>query len=235
MFTTINSTPIRAALATATTAAAAACLVAGSALPASAHASAVGASISDGQVLSPSAAARTFTVRFNESVSANAGSMAVRSATGTVMSGAASGSSAISVRTKSGLKPGRYALEYSVTSQDGHPVSRAIGFAVGVGTPAAAAKAVSMSSGSPRVTISGGRVGQRTIKVAMPAGGTGGEVRLTCQSRDKVRAPFIWQLSASGSATGYLPMSCTYSVSVTVDRAFPRFPSTYTGSVGIGA
>lgn len=219
-------------LAATTSAVAATCLVAGTAIPASAHASVIGANISDGQVLSATASARVFTVRFDEAVEAGAGSMRVRSATGRIMSGAAAGSSSLSVRTLGALPRGRYALEYSVISQDEHPVTRAIGFGVGVTTPSSSPKSLSMPGG-PSASISGTRVGQRSIQVSMPSDGMGGEVRLTCQDTSKVRAPFVWQLSRSGRASGYLPVACTYTVSVTVERSFPRGPLMSTGSVRI--
>lgn len=222
----------------------AAALVLAAASPAGAHANIDGQSVRDGEVRAAKGTPSMFSVSFDQAVSAGASSMALRSANGSIVSGAArltsSGwSSTVSVTSRTALPKGRYALEFSVVSADGHPVTRAIGFGVGVSTPSATPRSLSMHGGGD-ATISGARVGQRTIRVNMPAGSTGGQVKLTCQRSGgaaKVRAPFIWDLGPSrggvATASGYLPVACTYTVAVTAERSFPLFPVTWSGSVPI--
>lgn len=216
--------------------------------PASAHASVLDIDPNDGAVLDRSSAPTSVSVTFDEVVSITSSSLRVRNASGGVLTGAASRTilsggeedhSRVSARTRRALPAGRFALEFSVTSQDGHQIARAFGFGVEVSTPASQRKRIRLASSSsgaaPRVVISGTRVGARAIRVRMPAGTTGGQVQLTCNREGdapaKVSAPFVWRLGATSdgvaTARGYLPTPCRYTVTLTLDRPFPADPSSW--------
>lgn len=216
--------------------------------PAVAHASVLDVSPSDGARLTRTSATTLASVTFDEVVETSSSGLRVRSATGavltagarrTIISGEDEDRSRVSARTRSSLPAGRYALEYSIVSADGHRLTRAFGFAVSAGTPASSTATVPMarssSGAAPRVTISGTRVGARSIRVRMPSGTRGGQVQLTCtrsgSTPARVSAPFIWRLGATSggyaTARGYLPTPCRYTVSVTVERPFPGDPSAW--------
>jgi hypothetical protein len=152
----------------------------------------------------------------------------------------------VSARSKTALPKGRYALEYSVLSQDGHVVTGAIGFGVGVTTSPSRPSSVAMkttlaSQPAPKVVISRAQVGLRSIKVTLPAGTTGGTVKLTCQrvggAAPKVSAPFSWALGkisgGTATATGFIPTPCRYTVLVILNRPFPQYSSSWTTTTGL--
>jgi hypothetical protein len=113
--------------------------------------------------------------------------------------------------------------------------------AAGDGSGAGAAVPLELAAvdpgGAPLVAaLSGTTTGARSVGVPVPAGVTGGEVRLTCRRAPgervaKVRAPFVWKLAAPqdgmATASGYLPVPCTYTVRITLERPFPASPVTY--------
>ncbi len=247
--------PLVLALAAALVAAALPVLVAA---PAQAHAEVLGQGPRDGTVLTATSARTTVYVDFNEVVSITGSSLRIRDAAGVVRSLPAtirelpSGDpdvtpSRVSAVSKVALPKGRYAVEYSVLSQDGHRVTRAFGFAVGVYTTPAKPAVVVMrtvltSQPAPRVVITRAAVGLRTISVRMPTGTAGGTVQLVCQrvgtAAARVSAPFIWALGPKAStgyaaARGYLPTPCRYTITVTVNRPFPKYPSAWTTTTGL--
>ncbi|CAB4953598.1 unannotated protein [freshwater metagenome] len=227
---------------------------------AAAHADLIAQSPRDGQFLQVSATRTTVRIDFGELVEVTASGLRIRDYRGTVLSGRALvrslptsdpdvTPSRVWVTSMKPLARGRYAVEYSVLSQDGHRVIRAFGFSVGLTTSASRPAVVAMrtmlpAQPAPAVTISRPVVGWRSITVAMPSGTSGGEVRLTCQragaTAPRVSAPFVWTLGRTiggrATASGYLPTPCSYRIGVTVNRAFPRYPSSWqsTSVVAVG-
>lgn len=218
--------------------------------PAGAHAFLTAQFPTDGQILDSSADPTSVAYDYNEAVTVDPGGFAIRDAAGTLVSGPASaGADApdrVGVTSSAPLAPGRYALETSVTSKDGHQLVTAYGFAVGPEPSAGAPTAVALelapvaADGAPlAVSVDASAPGSRTVTVPVPQGVTGGQVRLTCRRGagdrvPKVRAPFLWKLGdpAGGvaTATGYLPVPCAYTVRIVLERAFPASPSSYVTS-----
>ncbi|WP_370247452.1 copper resistance protein CopC [Nocardioides sp.] len=208
--------------------------------PASAHATLVGRTPQDGAVLRVSSTPTTVSVTFDEEVTITPSSLRVRGPRGAVLSGNASlillegDQSRVQATTRKALPRGGYAVEYSIESADGHRLTQATGFGVGVSTPASSTARIALGSSSsgaaPRTTISGTRVGARSISVRMPADTNGGQVQLTCNREGstaaKVGAPFVWELGRTvngvATASGYLPTACRYTVVVTLSRPFPQ-------------
>lgn len=216
------------------------------AAPAGAHASLSAQFPADGEVLAPSGEPTNVRYEFNEPVTVAPAGMAIRDGGGALVSGAAGtapdAAEVATVTSSAALAAGRYALETSVLSKDGHQLVFAYGFAVG---PEQALPAAPLSlelaaadgvSAPLAVGVDGAGPGRRTVTLPAADGITGGEVRLTCRRAAgervaKVRAPFVWKLAApqggTATASGYLPVPCTYTVRVVLERAFPAAPSLY--------
>ena len=194
--------------------------------PASAHASVVSRYPAEGAVLAstPSVAR----VTFNESVTGGSDALQVVNSSGAVMSASPRVSGGSVSTSVSRLRPGRYALVWRVVSEDGHPVTQASGFSVGRADPAASAVTVRLSG--TRVTLSGNRVGTRSLALDDALRGAIGQVEWRFPG---LSAPFTWPLS-SGRARGMLPFAGTYSV---VIRAYTSATSSRTlvGTVRIQA
>jgi methionine-rich copper-binding protein CopC len=227
------------------------------ATPAHAHAEVIAQGPRDGAVLTATSSRTTVYVDFGEVVSITGASLRIRDAAGVVRSLPATiralpssdpdiTPSRVSAVSRTALPKGRYAVEYSVLSQDGHRVVRAFGFGVGVYTSVAKPGLVPLRTvvttlPAPRTVISRAAVGLRTISVRMPSGTAGGTVQLVCQrvgtASARVSAPFNWTLgptvSGYASARGYIPTPCRYTITVTVNRPFPKYPSAWTTSVGL--
>lgn len=231
--------------------------------PAGAHAFLLGQFPKDGEILDVAPTPTVVGYDFNEAVSVDPAGFALRDAEGRTVSGPASvaglPSSAprpeeprpgdavsldptrVSVTSSSPLAAGGYAIELSVRSIDGHQLVQAYGFAVGqvpqVTNTQVPVHVPAIGGGSPlAVTFDGSSPGSRTVRVPVPDGVTGGEVRLTCRREPgerigKVRAPFLWRLGApqdgTATATGYLPVPCSYTLRITLERAFPASPTSY--------
>ncbi|AEH11703.1 copper resistance protein CopC [Candidatus Protofrankia datiscae] len=132
--------------------------VVGTAVPASAHAVLEGSDPAGGS--SQPAAPSRVTLTFSESVTVNAGSITVISASGQrVDDGAArhgqAGNEAV-VGIRSGLDNGTYVVSWHVVSADSHPVSGGFFFGVGVVPDASAAASVSTTRGSVVVGVLAG-------------------------------------------------------------------------------
>ncbi|NHC45808.1 copper resistance CopC family protein [Motilibacter aurantiacus] len=152
-------------------------------------------------------------VTFSEKVSGASTGLRVLDVKGAVRSRPATYSgSSVSAATP-GLPKGRYALVWSVVSGDGHRVTSARAFSVGLPTPAAPAKTLSMTDGSGKkrtARLSGDRVGVRSL--ALPVRAIDGTVSL---SHPKLPTALVWK-AAGRSARGMLPFPGTYSVTVRV-------------------
>lgn len=194
-------------------------------LPAWAHAAPVTRFPAEGAVLIASPA--SVRVTFNETVAGGASALQVLTRTGAVKSSAARVTgSTVSASVPSTLPAGRYALVWNVVSEDGHPVSKASGFSVKRPDPPASSTTLRLSGQT--VTLSGDRVGWRTLTLGGTLARSIGEVEWRFPG---IPAPFSWTLS-SGRAQGMLPFAGTYSV---VIRAYTSATSSkvLTGSIRI--
>jgi len=191
--------------------------------PASAHARVVSSSPAEGANINSLSTAR---VTFNEAVTGSTTALRVVNAAGVAVSGAArvSGSS-VSASVPS-LAAGRYALVYRVTSADGHVIANALGFSVRRADPPA--KPVSLRLSRDKVSMSGIRVGTRTVRLSGALRNAIGQVTWRLPGFPE---SFEWNLSR-GKASGMLPFPGTYSVTIT---AFASASSTrtLTGTVRI--
>ena len=174
--------------------------------PASAHARLVTSSPASGAIVTGVTTAR---VVFNESVSGDARALQVMTASGRVLSRPARVSGSVATAPVAPLTSGRYALVYRVRSADGHTISNAIGFSVRLQDPPAATTTLRLSG--ERLTLSGSRVGTRTLRLS-------GDLRraigtVTCRLPG-FPEPFQWELR-QGRATGMLPFAGAYALTVT--------------------
>jgi methionine-rich copper-binding protein CopC len=224
----------------------------------------------DGQILDVATVPTVVRYDFNEDVVVDPAGFAIRDAEGAIVSGPASATglpdaprleatpsdagaaaspTTISVASSSPLAEGGYALETSTRSADGHQLVQAYGFRVGAAPqatnlPIQVDLPATNAGTSLTASVDGTSPGTRTVRVAVPDGVTGGEVRLTCrravgERTAKVRAPFIWRLRAprddgTAIATGYLPVPCAYTLRLTLNREFPASPTSYVTGPGRG-
>ncbi len=222
----------------------------------------------DGEVVEEGSVPTTIQLDWNETVTVDPAGAAIRGADAAVLSGPASvtvipaaptsqpaptpsaggaksAPTRVSVTSTSALPVGRYALETSILSPDGHQLVQSYGFAVGdspqvTGNQIPVVLDPANGVGAPlNVNIDGALLGARTLRVVVPEGVKGGQVRLTCRREAgervaKVRAPFVWKLNApeggTSSAAGYLPVACNYTMRITLDREFPASPLSYVTS-----
>lgn len=176
--------------------------------PAWGHAAALSSSPAEGAVLS--AAPAVVRVTFNESITSGSSPLAVVKASGSVVSTRSrivGMSATASMATKA---KGRYALVWDIVSEDGHRVQQARGFSVGKPDPAARTETLQFSGVS--TTLSGTRVGTRTLRLPSAYAKAIGEVQWR---HSKISAPFVWKVNA-GTARGMLPFPGTYSVLIKV-------------------
>ena len=174
--------------------------------PASAHARVVSSTPAEGSIVSSLTTAR---VTFNESVSGTASALRVLNSSGASLAGPArvSGSSVTaSVRS---LPAGRYAMAYRVTSADGHTIAQAFGFSIRLPDPPSSPTSVRLSGET--VSLSGTRVGTRTLRLRGDLRKAIGQVTWRLPG---FAEPFTWSLS-KGRAQGMLPFAGSYSVTVT--------------------
>lgn len=129
------------------------------ALPALAHAALVSTSPADGAVLTKAPA--QVTLRFDEGVNAQAGSIKVYSPdgrrvdAGTVPHGT-DGGATVTARLRGGLGHGTYIAGWRVVSDDSHPVSGAFAFSIGARSRTSAAAAAASTRGSTAVGLAFG-------------------------------------------------------------------------------
>ena len=176
------------------------------AAPALAHARVVSSSPGEGSIVNSLTSAR---LTFNEPVTGTASALRILNSTGATLSGPArvSGSSVTaSVRT---LPAGRYVMAYRVTSADGHTIAQAFGFSIRLPDPPSSPTSVRLSGET--VSLSGTRVGTRTVRLRGDLRKAIGQVTWRLPG---IPEPFTWSL-ANGRATGMLPFAGSYSVVVT--------------------
>lgn len=192
--------------------------------PAFAHASPVIRFPTEGEVLQASPSAVRIT--FSEPITGGSTALRVFASSGSVRSGSARVNGATVSAPVAQLTPGRYALVWDVVSDDGHLVSAASGFAVRRQDPPASATTRRISGQA--ITLSGDRVGTRSVVLSGGLSGAIGQVEWRIPG---VPAPFTWTLS-SGRARGMLPFAGTYAVTI---RAYTSATSSkvLTGSIRI--
>ena len=174
--------------------------------PAFAHASPISRYPADGAVMST--APTWARIVFSDPVTGASNGVSVIDASGRRYSGASEyWGSTVTVPLR-GLTRGRYALMYRVTSDDGHVISRASGFSVGLPDPSAVP--TTMSLGGQTVRITGTRVGKRTIGLPWPK--AIGEVSWRLPG---VAESFTWAV-VNGQAQGMLPFAGVYRVIIKV-------------------
>ncbi|NHC15880.1 copper resistance CopC family protein [Motilibacter deserti] len=152
-------------------------------------------------------------VTFSEKVSGGGTALRVLDAKGAVRSRPATFAGSSVQAGTPGLPKGRYALVWSVLSSDGHRITSARAFSVGLATPSAAAKTLTMKDAKNRsrpVRLSGDRVGVRTL--GLPVNALDGTVSL---SHPRIPTALVWQAKGT-SARGMLPFPGTYAVTIRV-------------------
>lgn len=197
-----------------------------------AHAGMNGSNPRDGAVLTT--APRTVTLNFTEKVTFSPANIQLLNSsagkvTARVTSKLASGASSITLTTAGALPPGMYAARYAVTSADGHLISGAIAFTVRTPTPAATAQARTLSNGV-KATLSGGKIGSRTLTFVTSA--KTGSVELTHPS---LGAPLRWTVKGNGKvakASGVLPFAGSWTVNARL-RVTSYSDSTGSGTFSI--
>ena len=187
-----------------------------SAAPAWAHARVVSSSPGEGSIVSSLTTAR---LTFSEAVSGTSSALRVLNSTGTSLSGPARVSGSSVTAPVRSAPSGRYALVYRVTSADGHSIANALGFSVRLPDPPSSASTLRLSGES--VSLSGTRVGTRTVRLRGDLRKAIGQVTWRLPGFPE---PFTWSL-ANGRATGMLPFAGSYSVVVT---AYTSAASTHT-------
>jgi methionine-rich copper-binding protein CopC len=148
---------------------------------------------------------------------------------------------------------GWYAVNWGVTFSDGHWSQDSLppwwAFGVGVTTPKSSSAKVALTSPTSKrstATISGKKIGQRTLTLSV-AGTTLGSVTWTLVSasggtaQNLVGAVFTWAMNTStaspktAKAIGILPFAGVYQASLTLQSLKTNTSLQYTGSVSIGS
>lgn len=174
--------------------------------PALAHAHVVASTPAEGSIVN---SLTTVRVTFNESVSGAASALRVLDASGASLAGPArTFGSSVTASVRS-LSTGRYAVAYRVTSADGHTVANAFGFSIRLPDPTSSPASVRLSGES--VSLSGTRVGTRTLRLRGELRKAIGQVTWRLPGFPE---PFTWSLSR-GRATGMLPFAGSYAVTIT--------------------